>query len=285
MQHALTASPKRAAEQALGGRLASLGVALDGDSRVEHLRDAVVESVDDASLGQVLADLRAGSGGELTAGATRRPKFHSAYSSSALAVNAFGRWRLAPAALALGGARAFSTLRFEAQRPIFTSRATPPNLDVLLEADDRVVAVESKLTEHLAGHERARFADRYDVAVAELAAPAWREAYALLRREPERFAFLNAAQIVKHYLGLKQAQRADPRPVTLTYLFWEPTNAAEISACERHRRELDELEALVDDPLVTFEALSYPQLWDAWDADDALDGHVERLRERYAVSL
>ena len=83
-------SVKRAAELALRTRLVSLGVELDGAGRAEHLRQVVVDTVDDASLGQALADLREGSGGELTARETHRPKFHSAFSSCAFAVNVFG---------------------------------------------------------------------------------------------------------------------------------------------------------------------------------------------------
>lgn len=129
----------------------------------------MVETVDDAALGRSLADLREGSGGELTATAKHRPKLHSAFSSCALAVNVFGPWRLDPTSLIVSGDANFTKLRFEAQRPIFSSRATPPNLDVLVEATDRVVAIESKLTEYLGGNERASFADRYDGAVEELA--------------------------------------------------------------------------------------------------------------------
>src|SRR4051794_29355772 len=112
-------SVKRAAELALAARLAGLGVAVDADARVEHLRDAVVATIDDAALGQIVADMREGSGGELTASATRRPKLHSAHSSSALAVSAFGPWRLEPAGLTLADAGSFKRVYFEAKRPIF----------------------------------------------------------------------------------------------------------------------------------------------------------------------
>jgi Restriction Endonuclease associating with ARP len=216
-------SIRRAAEAALRERLVSLGVQLDEDGRAEHLRQVVVDTVDEVSLGQAAADLREGSGGELTSTEAHRPKFHSAFSSCALAVNVFGPWRLDPASLIFGGS-GFASLEFEAQRPIFSSRATPPNLDVVVEAADRVVAIESKLTEYLGGNERAAFADRYREVVDEMAHPTWGEVFTLLEAAPEHFRFLNADQLVKHYLGLKRAQQNDPRPVTLTYLYWEPLN-------------------------------------------------------------
>jgi hypothetical protein len=278
---------KRAAEIALCERMKALGVPVDNNCRAEHLRQVVVDTVDDASLGQVLADLREGSGGELTATDAHRPKFHSAFSSCGLAVNAFGPWRLDPNDLGISGNNSWSTLRFEAQRPIFASKATPPNLDVLFTADDRVVAVESKLTEFLAGHETASFAERYHEVVDELAHESWAAMYALLTAEPRRFAFLNADQLVKHYLGLRRAQIEDPRPVELLYLYWEPTNADDVSVFLEHRREVAEFAALVDDPQIRFRGYSYPALWNEWEGagGDRVDTHLQRLRERYAVAV
>jgi len=149
----------------------------------------------------------------------------------------FGPWRLDPADLYVDEYSGFTTLRFEAQRPIFTSRATPPNLDIVLASDDNVVAVESKLTEYLAGKERASFAARYRDVVAEFADESWAAMYKLLDAEPAYYSFLNADQLVKHYLGLRRAQLEDERPAMLLYLYWEPTNP-EDSAYVMHRRVL-----------------------------------------------
>jgi hypothetical protein len=264
-----------------------LGVVLDTNCRAEHVREVVVDTVDDASLKQALADLREGSGGELTAMGIQRPKFHSAFSSCALVVNVFGPWRLAAGDLELNGESGFRSIRFEGQRPIFSSRATPPNLDVLIESPDRVVGIESKLTEYLKGNERSVFADRYDQPVRELAHDSWRDLYELLRSEPRHFHFLVADQLVKHYLGLRRAQQRDTRPATLTYLYWEPANAAEHGAFDQHRREADDFARRVEDPTVTFEWLAYPELWKQWERldDGTLHEHIARLRERYETPI
>ena len=278
---------KHAAELALKEQLTSLGVKLDHDSRAEHAREVVVETIGDAALLQTQSDLGEGSGGELSVSGTHRPKFHSAFSSCALAVNVFGFWRLDPSTLVLDDTSGFTALRFEAQRPIFASGATPPNLDVLAETDDQVVAVESKLTEYLGGNERASFADRYYDAVADLAHESWRDLHALLKREPTHFHFLNANQLVKHYLGLKRAQQTDGRPVTLSYLYWEPTNTDSYPAWQHHRAEADEFSKLAADPLITFKHHSYTDLWAQWDVskDAHLREHVRRLRERYELPV
>lgn len=272
---------------ALKGRLASLGVLLDTNGRAEHLREVIVDTVDDGSLDQALADLRQGSGGELTGTTAHRPKFHSAFSSCALAVNVFAPWRLDATGLELDGHAGFAALRFETQRPIFSSRATPPNLDVLIEAADGAVAIESKLTEYLKGNERASFADRYGERVRELADQSWRGLYELLKSEPTHFHFLDADQLVKHYLGLKSAQKRDPRPIALTYLYWEPPNAAAHDAFDQHRRETDDFAQRVDDPTVAFKRLSYAELWEQWERSDELRlrEHVARLRERYEAPI
>lgn len=279
-------SVKRQAESALEERLRELGVELDADGRAAHVREVVVETIDEAALGQAAADLREGSGGELTATQLHRPKFHSAFSSCALAVNVFGPWRLDPSDLPLDGRSDYTSLCFEAQRPIFRSRATPPNLDVLLKTEDQVVAIESKATEYLAGNERASFTGRYQEAVEELADESWKRVYELLLREPEHYVFLNADQLVKHYLGLKRAQQKDPRPITLTYAYWEPADADAHATFARHRAEIDDLSERVGDRTLRFHAISYRDLWRDWEATSPRPAeHVQRLRERYDVSL
>ena len=59
--------------------------------------------------------------------------------------------------------------------------------------------------------------------------------YQQLKRAPDLFNYLDAAQLVRHYLGLKtQAApggvHAGKRAV-LVYLFWEPANAPDLQAC------------------------------------------------------
>jgi Restriction Endonuclease associating with ARP len=277
---------KRRAEGALEERLRSLGVELDRDGRAAELREVVVSTVDDVMLQRALGDLREGSGGELTATGHRRPKFHSAFSSCALAVNVFGPWRLDPSDLPLDDASGYTDLRFEAQRPIFPSRATPPNLDVLVESGSQVVAIESKATEYLVGNERASFAERYRDAVDELGHESWRNVYELLTRTPEHYRFLNADQLVTHYLGLKRDARDGARRVTLIYAYWEPSDSDLLDPFAEHRREIEDLVRRVDDPRVRFRALGYRDLWRRWQqGPPQLADHAKRLDERYGISV
>ena len=129
----------------------------------------------------------------------------------------------------------------------------------MIEAADRVVAIESKLTEYLGGNERATFADRYREVVGEIAHPTWGEVFTLLEATPDHFRFLKADQLVKHYLGLKRAQQNDPRPVTLSYLHWEPVNPEADMAFAHHRSEAAEFAGRIADPEIAFWGLSYPE--------------------------
>jgi hypothetical protein len=91
---------------------------------------------------------------------------------------------------------------------------------------------------------------------------------------------------VKHYLGVRNTF-AD-RQGTLLYLYWEPTNAADHPELLQHRNEVERFREAIDDPLLRFEADSYPALWNRWEAlgEPAwLAGHVARLRAKYETPI
>jgi len=227
--------------------------------------------------------LTEGAGGELV-GDT--PKMHAAYSSAMLAVNSFARWRNNEndlRLLQLGGASGFTDLRFE--RKLATGlRGTPPHLDVLAE-NGSVVAVESKCTEYLAEH-TASFKDVYESKVDELADDSWVLEYKRLVENPRRFRFLNAAQLIKHYLGIKNGLGG--RPAILLYLYWEPSNADTSGLFAAHREEVAQFGGELADSEVQFQSLSYPELWSQWEAQESpswLSAQVTALRERYSVAI
>jgi hypothetical protein len=160
---------------------------------------------------------------------------------------------------------------------------TPPTLDCLVDGQS-VLAVESKCTEQFSAHE-AKFQPAYRRVVAETASRAWREEYERLVEDPRRYRFLDAAQLIKHYLGLKT--QFNDRAVTLAYIYWEPANADEVPQCLVHRAEAQAFAAVVADPRVRFRQMSYPTLWAGWDSQPApwLRDHVAALRNRYNVEL
>jgi hypothetical protein len=164
---------------------------------------------------------------------------------------------------------------------------TPPHLDVLLGCGDRVVGVESKCLEHVRGTgtivvsaKYLRLRERSDLR----ANSRW---FAALEHVGQ-FARLDGYQFVKHVLGL---QRTYPeRPLTLVYLFWEPSNAVSESLFDQHRREVARFAELVrDDPSCQFLALSYAEHWrelaQLSDPPAWLGAHLAQLRRRYLVDV
>jgi hypothetical protein len=96
---------------------------------------------------------------------------------------------------------------------------------------------------------------------------------------------LDAAQLVKHAFGLAYTFR--DRPITLLYVFWEPSNPEAYQLFAEHRAEVARFAASIGGGGPEFIAMSYPELWTFWEASaepEWLPVHVGRLRSRYGVS-
>lgn len=249
----------------------------DAHGYVVELQDNLLPGI---TRGEIEGAFGAGAGQELEG------KMRAPWSSSALAVNSFAPWRRDPVLLSLAGLSGFAeTFAFEAKCPNGVSRI-PPHLDVLLERGEEVVAVESKCTEYLATT-TAKVAAAY-LALAdkgdERASSRW---FAALAELPS-FRLLDAYQLVKHYLGLTLTY--GQRPLTLVYLYWEPTNTDSVPLFAKHRAEIERLGELVaGDDTCTFEARSYAEHWSELEglAEKPLwlDAHLTELRRRYEVAI
>lgn len=228
-------------------------------------------------------DLAQGDGNELADSGSQRPaKFCAAHSSAALAVNVFGPFRHSPGALRLLGLRDFVQCQFE--RKLSTGISTP-NLDFFANGPSGVIALESKCTEYL--HAKAcQFSPRYEAVVNRLADPQWRALYHQLVENPNTYQHLDAAQLVKHYLGLRYS--LPDAANHLLYIYWEPKNAELSNIFLQHRSEVDSFAASVDGGSVPFHHLTYSQLFDQWEANpdtQTIQEHVHHLRQRYDVII
>jgi hypothetical protein len=281
-------SLKAAAENALAAGIENL----DADRRSATLRAVVVPTVHDAELEAACKDIRRGDGGELEEveredGRLRRPKLHSAYSSCGLALNTFGPWRLDPTSLVVSGETSFQTLQFEQQLRIFRG-GRAPNLDVVITAPAKAIAIESKLTEHLGKKTLPTFSGAYD-RLRPTTHRTWWQMYERLRRDPGTFSYLDAGQLVKHYFGLKAfCEQNGGQPTVLLYLYWEPFEADSHPELRQHREEVERFRQAVHDPSTTFCAMSHAELWNEWERlsePSWLVAHVAELRRRYARAL
>jgi hypothetical protein len=224
-------------------------------------------------LREIERDFKMGAGRELDA------KLCAAHSSAALVVNTFGPWRTAPASLTFDGMRGFKSVQFEASCPTGLG-GTPPNLDLLAEGD-LPVAVESKCTEWMKATP-AVFSPSYDKLRGSHGDSPWFEQMSQLRNSGDRYEFLDAAQLMKHALGLLNCYKT--HEVRLVYLYWEPRNAHVWPECLVHRAEADDLAARVQRSPVRLVPMSYRELWAAWEGQRSPD-HLPYLITRYDLAV
>jgi hypothetical protein len=164
---------------------------VDASGYVERPEDNLVPGI---HFGRCAADLERGDGDEL------RTKFRAVHSSSALAVNSFGVFKNDGmlSTLVLDGVRAATCVEFEKPLRIFRG-GRPANLDVWIERERDIVAVESKLLEYLTPKAPA-FSDAYDRLAPPVSEPCWWTAYQRSRTCGRQL--LDRAQLQKHYFGL-----------------------------------------------------------------------------------
>jgi len=244
--------------------------------RVEKLEHNLLPGVDPH---QFELDLRQGAGNELD------DKFHAPYSSSALAVNNFARFKGLESHLRIDRWDGFICIGFEKKYPTGLG-GTPPHLDVVLVGPHHVVAIESKCIEHL-GTRAPAFKKSYErLLKSKHQSKSWLDEMTEIKNGRREYRHLDAAQLIKHAFGL--ANCCKNGSAILLYLYWEPKNAADIPELAAHRRELEAFEKRVAGGSPSFRAISYRELWAQWARMDRpawLRGHVANLRKRYEVEI
>ncbi|HMJ33917.1 MAG TPA: DUF429 domain-containing protein [Baekduia sp.] len=265
---------------ALAARLRASGVPVDDAGYAPTFDDALLPGFSPPVKDAIRDDLKGKGGSELVETASHPPKFHAAHSSAGLAANAFGPFLTAGESVPFDGRDFRGDVHLEVKCPTGLP-GTPPTLDVLVDGT-HVLAIESKCTEPFATHEAS-----FSTAYAALLAPAhrsWRDEFDRLIQDPRRYRHLDAAQLIKHYLGL--CARFNRTPVTLAYIYWSPTDAGDLAPCAIHAAEVAEFSSRVADPAIRFVAMGHDRLWDAWSAPHHppwLIAHAAALRDRYAV--
>ena len=280
---------RRASEAALGAKLAATGASLDKALRCEQPQLNIVETISPGRWTEIAAQLGGGNGGELNPSGGHKPKFCSAFSSCALAVNTFGPFDQ-PRDLPLPSLGVFpGGVEFEAQRSAGV-RGYKPNLDLVAEpAGGDWLFAESKCLEFLRPH-RTAFSGAFPAKADKVFSPQTAAVYADFAKHRETgahgYVLLDAAQLLKHFLAAKLASESG-QTVTLAYLFWEPADAADHDVFAAHRTEAGKLAGALADDHVQLVPLSYRDVWAHWEQlDDAeIAEHVAAVRARYAVTL
>ena len=208
-------------------------------------------------------------------------KIRAIHSSSALAANTFGRWKSDPARLTFAGSTGFAAPTLEAKCPTGLP-GTPPNLDILLNSEDVVIGIESKFLEPLTPTV-PQFSDSYAKDRLPLCEDVWWTLLENVRRWPA--SHLDAAQLIKHYLGLRRTF-SNRRKVVLAFLYWKPLNADSFDEYSRLADDLEKLSVAVQGAeSVRFIYLDYLRLWDEWEKDINLREHAVTLKRRYCVEM
>ena len=133
---------------------------------------------------------------------------------------------------------------------------------------------------------RARKTASYNALVGTLFEPCWLQVYEVLNREPAAYAPLDAAQLVKHYLGLRNTY--PDHEVRLVYIFWEPLEADKFDLFGAHRSAVSRLHKATASSAIPFSSLSYLELIAQWEESGSstwVVDHARRLRDRYGVAL
>ncbi len=224
-----------------------------------------------------------GSGSELQDTPTRPAKMKALHSSSALAVNVFDSWVSGDKAVlqaALQIDREISSVSFEAQFPTGLT-GNPPNLDVTLElADGFVIGIESKFSEWLTPKSvnKNPFKSKYFPQGIRLwkkrGLPVCQELAEEMNSGATRFRYLDAAQLLKHALGMA-TQLGDQ--FSLYYMYLKlPGKESNI-----HIEEVSRFASCLGAEL-GFKAITYQQLLSSLQHEQGADPeYLDYLRKRY----
>lgn len=250
--------------------------------------------IDGIAAEMFCCDLIRGDGGELSNSSGSAPKFNSISSSASLAVSTFAPWksRLNELRIDLGTHQMtkFNKLEFEhiAHTAILKAKKHP-NLDVWLESDDAILAIECKFCEYLGERtEKASLHQAYKRLASLMDRQnSWVKAIDLVTNEKGecKYRFFDAVQIIRHYFGVLNSGQKEKH---LLYLYWHPANEdwMDIHPFDLHMKELKEFSELVSQATdVHFHYMSFNELWEQW----ALKGNpevqklVKAMRHKYSV--
>lgn len=233
---------------------------------------------------RVRAALATAGGNEIESG-----KLDSPESSAALAVNTFGWFIERPADLPLFPPLAdldwpADRVDVERQMRFPWTGGRHPWLDAAVETATHLIGVESKRFEPFRDAKTVNLSDAYDRDVWGSGMAPFTVMREMLRDGDAAFAYLDAAQLVKHAFGLvTEGNRIGKVPVLL-YLYAEPamrgTSAITPEKLARHRGEIVGFATAVGDAAVRFAACSYREWFSGWtgDAHDHANALVERFQ-------
>jgi len=264
------------------------GMVVDRDGRVATASENLVRLTPEWD--RIREEIERGGGSELKAKAGKRPKFHSACSSSALCVNALAPLKEHLDSMRLLGYGPFSAASFEMPLPTGMS---VPYIDFYLEDAQHVIGVESKFTEWLKPKLPDAITDsksgvgnltKYLKRAKDLAVlpDGYLERVLGHYVEIKDALHVDVAQLIKHTLGLFARGATVGRKPVLVYLYWTPRNAADFAEHALHLEQIKDFSKRIG-PFIAFHALSYSDFWGELAGQPQYRETIPLLRERYDI--
>lgn len=229
--------------------------------------------------------LRRAGGSEIESGKLLSPE-----SSAALAVNTFGWFAARPHLLPPFPNAVFDAppiaveVEYCARFPWRGGRH--PWLDAAVETPAMLIGVESKRFEPFRDRKAASLSEAYDRPVWGDAMRPFENMRDRLRREPNLFRYLDAAQLVKHAFGLVTDGRRKLKSPSLAYLFAEPADLGgrviTTQVREAHRSEIEIFATAVQGAEVSFHSSSYREWFETWDSEQSEPAvHAQAIMSRF----
>ena len=236
----------------------------------------------------------AAAGNEIASG-----KFDNPASSAALSANTFGfflkrPWDLPPLPDCGQAAWPARSLALEATVRFPWRGGRHPVLDCLVVTSMALIGIESKRFEPFRSKSPAFFSDAYWRPVWGNCMEGYERIRDKLRQDGRLYAFLDAAQLVKHAFALLTAVHSwrnkhhGLSPVLL-YLyaepdFWPNGKPVDESAKARHREEVARFARDVEDDEVVFVSCSYRRLLESWAGhkDEKIRTHTAAVTQRFS---
>ncbi|GAA3781126.1 hypothetical protein GCM10022271_11750 [Corallibacter vietnamensis] len=209
-----------------------------------------------------------GDGGETKDTATRLAKMKALHSSSALPVNVFQYWQekdVSPilSACKLINKRPFNSniqpnaVTFEQKFEISEDKKTfprKPNLDVVIEHNNIVYAIESKFTEPYSKNikglsERYKTENSFWNGLTNL-----KKLASEISQNNSKFKYLDASQLIKHILGLKKQK--GKTGFKLLYLWYDVVG---MDGAE-HRKEIEAFADIAKADRIHFRHITYQEV-------------------------
>lgn len=241
---------------------------------------------------ETLQDFKKGDGNETKDTNTRLAKMKALHSSAALPVNVFQYWQekdVSPILYAckLINKRPFNPdalpndVRFEQKFEISKDKKLfpkSPNLDVVIVNDGKLFAIESKFTEPYKKKQKG-LSERYTSNKSFWKGiPHLEELANTISPENDKFKYLDAAQLVKHILGLKNTPKRKSG-FTLLYLWYDVIGKDGAA----HREEIEQFATIAKSDGIKFRHITYQEVIINLSKEyyDGNEEYVDYLSDRY----